>query len=170
MTIRSLGLAALAAFGLAGCTTLDYVPPVNATDCFYPACSIDVTVVDDGKGGKILKAAEDGNVRMGTRHRVVAIVWNLRTPGYEFRGNSVAPRSTRSAPGAPITPSGAWSQEIIPHSYWWDNISVTNLNNERRVLYYDLTVYPSLGTSGGPLTMDAAILNDPCPNLAPACR
>lgn len=170
MPFRKLALGALAALVVSGCATLDTAPITNATDCFYPACSIDVTVVDDGKGGKILKAAEEGNVRMGTRHRVVAIVWNLRTPGYEFRGDSVAPRTTRATPGASITPPGVWSQEIYPHAYWWDNISVTNLNNERRTLYYDLTVYPSTGTPGKPLTLDAAILNDPCPNLAPACR
>lgn len=170
MSLKHLLPGAAIALFAAGCATLDTAPIVNATDCFYPACSIDVTVVDDGKGGKMLKAAEDGNVRMGTRHRVVAIVWNLRTPGYEFRGDSVAPRTTRSAPGVPVTPPGVWSQEIIPHGYWWDNISVTNLNNERRVLYYDLTVYPSFGTPGKPLSLDGAILNDPCPNLALACR
>jgi len=169
MTLRYLAAAAFAAL-LAGCATYDPKPFANATDCFYPACSIDVEVVDDGKGGKMLKAAEDGNVRMGTRHKVVAIIWNLRTPGYEFRGNSVLPHTARSAPGMPITPPGVWSQEILPHSYGWDNISVTNLNNERRMLHYDLTVYPSFGTPGRPLKLDAAILNDPCPNGAPACR
>lgn len=170
MSLKHLLPGAAIALFVAGCATYDPTPFAKATDCFYPACSIDVTVVDDGKGGKVLEAAGGGNVLMGTRHRVVAIVWNLRTPGYEFRGDSVMPRTTRSAPDAPVTPAGVWSQEIIPHAYWWDNISVTNLNNGRGLLYYDLTVYPSMGTPGKPLTLGAAILNDPCPDHAPACR
>ena len=170
MTMRTLAAGAAAALLLAGCATHDPKPFANATDCFYPSCAIDVEVIDDGSGGKKLKVADDGNVRMGTRHKVVAIVWNLRTAGYEFRGGSIAPHAVRARHDAPATSGGVWSQEIIAHPYWSDSISVTNLNNERRLLHYDLTVYPSRGTPGTPLKLDAAIMNDPCPNQAPGCR
>lgn len=170
MTMKPFALGVAAALLLAGCATREPMPFKAATDCFYPSCSLDVEVVDDGKGGKQLKVTDDGNIRMGTRHKVVAIVWNLRTPGYEFRNSSVGPHTARSAVGKPITPPGVWSQEIYWHPVNFDSISVTNLNNDRRVLYYDLTVYPSRGTPGGPLTLDAAIMNDHCPDDGTRCR
>lgn len=170
MKLTSLALGALAALLVSGCATREPMPFASATDCFYPACSIDVEVVDDGKGGKTLKVAGDGNVRMGTRHKVVAIVWNLRTPGYEFRRDSLAPQSRSSRPGQLVTPTGVWSQEIFPHGYWYDSISVTNLNNVRGVLQYRLTVYPARGTPGTALSQQAAVMNDPCPNDATWCR
>lgn len=129
MTLGKLVTYALAAMALAGCNTLDPKPFANGKDCFYPACALDVQVVDDGKGGKKLQVEGDGNVRMGTRHKVVAIVWNLKTPGYEFRGDSVAPTTGAAARGRPGTALGAWHQEIAPHGYWPDSISVTNMNN-----------------------------------------
>ncbi|MCC6868437.1 MAG: hypothetical protein IT522_06405 [Burkholderiales bacterium] len=170
MPLRHLAIAAVTAVAAAGCTTQGPKPFTTATECFFPACAIDVAVVDDGRGGKKLALTDDGNVQMGTRQKVVAIVWNLRTPGYEFRGDSVEPHTRRSAPGAPNTASGVWAQEIIPHAYWSDNISVTNMNNERRPLHYDLTVYPMRGTPGAPLSASATIMNDPCPNMGTACR
>lgn len=170
MLLRHLAIVAVTVVAAAGCTTQEPKPFANATECFFPACAIDVAVVDDGRGGKKLSLADDGNVQMGTRQKVVAIVWNLRTPGYEFRIDSLGPHTRRAAPGAPMTASGVWAQEIIPHAVWSDNISVTNMNNERRALYYDLTVYPMRGTPGTPLTATATIMNDPCPDLGTACR
>lgn len=170
MSIRHLILVVLAALTVSGCATKDPMPFQAGTDCFYPACAVNVEVVDDGKGGKKLRADGDGNVRMGTRHKLVAIVWNLKTPGYEFRGDSLQPYSTATTKGKPTTPYGVWSQEIQTHGYWSDSISVTNMNNERRMLHYDLVVYPSFGTAGGPLSLDAAIMNDPCPYPGWICR
>ncbi|MFO1316453.1 MAG: hypothetical protein U1F58_12690 [Burkholderiales bacterium] len=170
MTLRHLLAIAALALVATGCSTLDPKPFANATDCFYPACTIDVDVVDDGAGGKKLKAADDGNVRMGTRHRLVGIVWKLRTPGYEFRGDSVQPSRTRAAGVAPGLPAGSWSQEIRAHPYWFDTVSVTNINEGRSLLAYELTVYPIAGTPGKPVTLQAAIVNDPCPYPGTWCR
>ena len=170
MLIRNLIAGVAVAGATAACTTLDPMPVANARDCFYPACALDVEVVDDGKGGKKLKVDGDGNVRMGTRHRLVAIVWNLKTPGYEFRGDSIAPRAGTPPSGLPPTPRGAWSQAIVPHGYWYDSISVTSMNTERQLLNYEITVYPSRGTPGDQVTAVAAIMNDPCPYAATVCR
>ncbi|MBK9117393.1 MAG: hypothetical protein IPM22_17670 [Betaproteobacteria bacterium] len=170
MVNRNLIAGVAVAWLMSACATLEPMPFANAKDCFYPACSLDVEVVDDGKGGKKLKVEGDGNVRMGTRHRLVAIVWNLKTPGYEFRGDSVLPHTGATARGMPANAPGAWSQTIVPHGYWYDSISVTSMNTERRLLNYDLTVYPASGTPGDYVTANAAILNDPCPYSADYCR
>jgi hypothetical protein len=155
---RLVGVAAVA-LAAAGCTTLDPSPLPMAKECFYPSCSLNVEVIDDGRGGKRLRVEADGNIRMGTRHRLVAIVWNLKTPGYEFRGDSIYPRTAREA-GRPATGLGEWSGQILPHAYWYDSFSVTNLNSERRTLHYDITVYPDRSTPGQPITSGAAIAND----------
>jgi hypothetical protein len=169
MTIKSLVVAVAAGLFASGCATYEPTPVANAKDCFYPACTLNVEVVDDGAGGKKLKVEGDGNVRMGTRHRLVAIVWNLKTPGYEFRGDSISPH-TRSTPGKPASPLGVWTEQILQHKYYDESISVTNQNTERAILYYDLTVYPSTGTPGQPLTLDPAIVNDHCPMPGVWCR
>jgi hypothetical protein len=170
MIIRNLVAGVAVALAASGCATHDPMPFAAGKDCFYPACVLDVAVVDDGKGGKTLKVDDGGNVRMGTRHRMVAIVWNLKTPGYEFRGNSLAPHSIRTASGTSTTGYGLWSQEFLPHGYWYDSISVTNQNTQRGLLTYDLTVYPSPGTPGDPLTLEAGIMNDPCIFPGTVCR
>ena len=170
MTPKNLVVAVAVTLVTSGCATLEPMPFASGKDCFYPSCSLAVEVVDDGRGGKRLKVEADGNVRMGTRHRLVAIIWNLKTPGYEFHGDSIYPHTGRATATKPSTGVGAWNQQILSHAYWNDSISVTNHNNERTVLYYDITVYPSFGTPGGPLTLDPAIMNDPCPNIAQACR
>lgn len=160
MTTIRLAIGIAAALVAAGCATRDPSPYAAGKDCFYPACSIAVEVVDDGKGGKKLQVEADGNIRMGTRHRLVAIVWNLKTPGYEFRGNSVRPHAGRVGASGPATNSGDWYAQIIPHSNWYDSYSVTNQNTERVALSYELTVYPSVGTGGQPMAMNRLILND----------
>ena len=170
MPFRNLIAGVVVTWIASACATLDPLPVANAKDCFYPACALDVEVVDDGNGGKKLKVDGDGNVRMGTRHRMVAIVWNLKTPGYEFRGDSIAPHSGPPPSGLPATPRGAWSQAIVPHAYWYDSISVTSKNTQRQLLNYDITVYPARGTPGDQVTAVAAIINDPCPYSASVCR
>ena len=158
MTNFAIGVAA--ALAATACTTLDPMPFATGKDCFYPACSLSVEVVDDGKGGKRLKVEADGNVRMGTRHRLVAIVWNLKTPGYEFRGDSILPHAGRQS-GQSWTSYGEWTSQIMPHAYWTDTYSVTDLNSERGILTYDITVYPDKYTPGQPMTFVAAIANNP---------
>ena len=157
---NAIVVAVASTLSLAGCATRELPAPV-AKDCFYPACSINIEVVDDGSGGKRLKVDGDGNVRMATRHRLVAIVWNLRTPGYEFREDSIRPHTARTSANSQVTSLGAWQAQILPHAYWYDNISVTNQNTEKEVLFYDLTVYPSFGTVGSPATLAPTIFNDP---------
>ncbi len=170
MITRNLVAGVAVAWVAAGCATLDPMPFANAKDCFYAACALDVEVVDDGRGGKKLKVEGDGNVRMGTRHRLVAIVWILKTPGYEFRGDSIAAHPGRPASGMPPNASGAWSQTILPHGYYYDSYSVTNLNTDRVLLNYDITVYPVRETPGELITAEAAIMNDPCPYPGSRCR
>lgn len=160
MRITNFAVGAAVALAAAGCTTLDPMPFASGKDCFYPACSVDVQVVDDGKGGKRLQVESDGNLRMGTRHRLVAIVWKLRTPGYEFRPDSILPHSSRQTPGMATTSYGTWTSQFMPHAYWTDTYSVTNQNSERGMYYYDITVYPDRFTQGEPLTFIAAIAND----------
>jgi hypothetical protein len=169
MTIKNIVVGVAVGLAASGCATLDPMPFATGKDCFYPSCSLDVQVVDDGAGGKKLKVEADGNVRMGTRHRLVAIIWNLKTPGYEFRGDSIAPH-TRSTAGNPASGLGAWTQQILPHNYLEESISVTDQNTERLILYYDLTVYPSRGTPGNPVTLGSAIANDHCPFPGTVCR
>lgn len=159
MRTTNFAIAVAAALAAAACTTVNPNPAVASKECFYPACSLSVEVVDDGKGGKQLKVESDGNVRMGTRHRLVAIVWNLKTPGYEFRPDSILPHAARVA-GKPATSYGAWTAQIIPHAYWIDTYSVTNQNSEPGIIYYDITVYPDRYTPGSPVTFQAAIAND----------
>jgi hypothetical protein len=160
MKMRTLVFGIAAALVSAGCATRDPMPFATGMDCFYPACSIDVEIVDDGSGGGKLKLAGDGNIRMGTRHRLVAIVWKIRTPGYEFRGDSIRPHSGRLVEGRPATNLGEWEQQILPHPYFYDTYSVTDRNSERTTLVYDITVYPSAGTAGKPITLSRTIVND----------
>jgi hypothetical protein len=155
-----LAIALAATLVLAGCATRDPTAFAPVKDCFYPACSIAVDIVDDGNGGKKLKMEGDGNVRMATRHRLVAIIWNLRTPGYEFRGDSVRPHTARTADNVPVTNFGEWQQQILPHPYAYDKYSVTDRNSEPATLFYALTVYPSTGTPGAPVSASPAIVND----------
>ena len=156
MTNFAIGIAA--ALAAAACTTLDPTPFATGKNCFYPACSLAVEVVDDGMGGKRLKVEADGNLRMGTRHRTVAIIWNLKTPGYEFRSDSILPHAGRE-PAQAWTSYGTWSSQMIPHAYWLDTYSVTDLNSERGILYYNITVYPDRFTFGKPMTFVAGIAN-----------
>lgn len=160
MTTKTLLLAALGALSLASCATRESMPFPTATDCFYPTCLIDVEVVEEG-GVRKLKLSKDGNVRMGTRHRLTAIDWNLNTPGYEFRGNSIRPHSAPTTAAANSTPGGLWDRQLLPHTWWWNSISLTNLNTERVILYYDITVYPDRNVGGPPITATRAIMNDP---------
>lgn len=162
MKTKTLLAATLVAFLLASCATRDPKPFANATDCFYPACAIDVEVVEEG-GVRKLKMANDGNVRMGTRHRLTAIVWNLKTPGYEFRGSSIRPHVT-TTPNVASTPYGLWERQVIGHAWWWNSVSVTDLNTERVVLYYDINVYGDRSVGGGVVGSRAAIMNDPAPH------
>jgi hypothetical protein len=159
MTMKNFAIGAAVALAAAGCTTLDPMPFASGKDCLYPACSLNVAVVDDGRGGKRLQVEADGNLRMGSRHRLVAIIWNLKTPGYEFRGDSILPQAGR-APGKPWTSYGSWSSQMTPHAYWFDTYSVTDLNTEAGILYYNITVYPDPYTPGAPMTFSAAVAND----------
>ena len=113
MTTTRLAIGIAATFLAAGCATRETAPYAQGKDCFYPACSIAVDVVDDGKGGKKLQVEADGNVRMGTRHRLVAIVWKLRTPGYEFRDSSVRPHAGRAG-ASPASLAGAFAARRCP--------------------------------------------------------
>ncbi|MFO1313156.1 MAG: hypothetical protein U1F41_13945 [Burkholderiales bacterium] len=164
MTTKTLLSATLGALVLASCATREIspMPFASATDCFYPACYIDVEVVEEG-GVRKLKIANDGNVRMGTRQRLTAIAWNLKTPGYEFRGNSIQ-RHAQPTPEAPKTPDGLWDRQIVPHAWWFHSYSVTDYNTEPGILYYDLTVYPDRVVGGSPVTVTRAIMNDPDPH------
>jgi len=160
MTTKILVIGIAATLLATGCATREPKPFAAGKDCFYPACTISVEVVDDGNGGKKLKVEDDGNIIMGTRHRLVAIVWNLRTPGYEFRGDSIRPHVGRLGENKPATNQGDWDQQIIPHANWYDSYSVTNHNSDRSTLSYDITVYPSHGTTGPPLSLNPVIAND----------
>ena len=143
----------------AACTTRDPMPFATAKDCFYPACGIDVEVVDDGRGGKLSRSRPTATCGWARGIRLVAIIWNLKTPGYEFRGDSIRPQAGRE-PGKPWTSYGTWSSQVMPHAYWSDTYSVTDLNTERGILYYNITVYPDRYTPGAPMTFSAAIAND----------
>jgi hypothetical protein len=154
--IKTALLATVAVAALASCATREPMPFSSATDCFYPACVIDVAVVDEG-GVRKLKMTGDGNVRMGTRHRLTAIVWNVRTPGYAFRGNSIQPAG---GPGS----LGVWENQIINHNWNYESVSVTDLNTEPTVLRYSITVYPDVGVPGGPVTGTYGIMNNPGPH------
>lgn len=160
MKMNTLVIGIAAALVAAGCATRDPLPFAAGKDCFYPACTIDVEIVEDGRGGKMLKLEGDGNIRMGTRHRLVAIVWKLRTPGYEFSWDSIRPHSGRSTENNPGTNAGEWEQQILSHPYAYDTYSVTDRNSERITLSYDITVYPSAGTAGTPISLNRAIAND----------
>ena len=160
MTMKALVIGFAAALVSAGCATRDPMPFAAGVDCFYPACSVGVEIVDDGSGGRKLKLEGDGNIRMGTRHRLVAIIWKLRTPGYEFSWDSIRPNSGRSAETGPANIVGAWGEQILPHPYLYDTYSVTDRNSERITLLYDITVYPSFGTAGAPISLSRAIVND----------
>src|SRR5262245_57221535 len=140
MTIKTPLVATLAVLALASCATREPMPFQAATNCYYPACVIDVAVVDEG-GVRKLKMTNDGNVRMGTRHRLTAIVWNIQTPGYEFRGSSIRPPSLNLASGV-SAPTGRWDSQIINHNWSFNSVSVTDLNTEPVVISYQITVYP----------------------------
>ena len=162
MTIKTPLLATLAVLALASCATRDPMPFTTASNCFYPACVIDVDIVEEG-GVRKLKMTNDGNVRMGTRHRLTAIVWNVRTPGYEFRGNSIGPPAATTASGV-LLPTGSWDSQIINHNWSFHSVSVTDLNTERVVLTYQITVYPDRVVGGDPVTALRGIVNDPGPH------
>ena len=162
MTTKTILLVSLGILSLMACATREPMPFPTATDCFYPACVLDVAVVEEG-GVRKLKIANDGNVRMGTRHRLTAIVWNIRTPGYEFRGTSIQPH-TSNTPGATSTRAGQWDSQIINHNWSFDSVSVTDLNTEPVVLLYDITVYPDRTVGGDPVTATRGIVNSPGPH------
>ena len=160
MTNKTPLLAAVAALTLASCATLEPMPFPTATNCFYPACVINVSVVEEG-GVRKLKMANDGNVRMGTRHRLTAIIWNLNTPGYEF-GGSIRPAT--SASGSALAGLGLWDSQIINHSWSYNSVSVTDLNTEPATLMYEITVYPDRTVGGEPVTATRGIMNSPGPH------
>ena len=162
MTIKTPLVATLAVLALASCATRDPLPFPTATNCFYPACVIDVVVVEEG-GVRKLQMTNDGNVRMGTRHRLTAIVWNIKTPGYEFRGSSIGPPATNLASGVAAS-TGLWDSQIINHNWAWHSVSVTDLNTEPVVLSYQITVYPDRTVGGDPVTAMRGIVNDPGPH------
>lgn len=161
MTTKTPLLAALGVLALASCATRDPSPFPTATDCFYPACVIRVAVVEEG-GVRKLKMTNDGNVRMGTRQRLTAIVWNLETPGYEFRGASVYPPQG-STQGAWAN-AGKWDSQMINHNWSFHSVSLTDLNTEHGVLRYQITVYPDRTVGGDPVTATSGIVNDPGPH------
>ena len=140
MKTNTLLLASLSVLSLSACATYEPMPFRAATDCFYPACVLDVSVVEEG-GVRKLKIANDGNVRMGTRQRLTAIVWNMKTPGYEFRGTSIQPHTATSS-ATRSTGLGQWDDQILHHPYSYNSVSVTDLNTEPVVLLYDITAYP----------------------------
>jgi len=150
MTIKTPLLATLGVLALASCATRATMPFSTATNCFYPECAIDVAVVEEG-GVRKLKLANDGNVRMGTRHRLTAIVWNLQTPGYEFRSSSLQAKNS------------AWASQVIGHNWWFNSLSVTDLNTAPGVIRYEITVYPDRTVGGSPITAAGGIMNDPGP-------
>jgi hypothetical protein len=162
MTTKTLLTCIAGALLLASCATRESMPFSTAKDCFYPACVIDVAVVEEG-GVRKLKLTGDGNVRMGTRHRLTAIVWNLQTPGYEFRGFGVRPHAGATAMSK-ATSVGQWDSQMINHGWWYNSVSLTNLNTEPVVLAYDITVYPDRTTGGPPVTATAGIMNAPGPH------
>ena len=162
MTTKTPLLATLAVVALASCATREPMPFPAATDCFYPACAIDVVVVE-ANGVRSLKIANDGNVRMGTRQRLTAIVWNLKTPGYEFRGDSIrSPVQATAFRSASAT--GLWDSQIINHNWSFYSVSVTDLNTEPAVIRYEITVYPDRTVGGEPVSATSAIMNDPGPH------
>jgi hypothetical protein len=154
--IKTALVATLAVAALASCATREPMPFASAKDCFYPACAIDVAVVDEG-GMRKLKMTGDGNVRMGTRHRLTAVVWNMRTPGYAFRGDSI---QSAGGPGS----LGVWEKQIINHNWNYESVSVTDLNTEAAVLRYSITVYPDRTVGGAPVSGTYGIMNDPGPH------
>ena len=115
MTRKNIVVALAVALCGAGCATLEPMPFATAKDCFYPSCMLDVQVVDNGKGGKTLKVEGDGNVRMATRHRLVAIVWKLTTPGYELHTDSVAPQRGSVKLDRAAQPAGQWQDQMLWH-------------------------------------------------------
>jgi hypothetical protein len=162
MTTKTPLIPTLAVLALASCATNAPMPFTTGTNCFYPACVIDVDVVDEG-GVRKLKMTNDGNVRMGTRHRLTAIVWNIKTPGYGFRGGSIRPSAATLASGVPA-PTGQWDTQIINHNWNFHSVSVTDLNTEPVVLAYQITVYPDRDIGGDPVTALRGIVNDPGPH------
>ena len=160
--MKTLLPATLVIFSLASCATREPMPFPTATNCFYPACVIDVAVVEEG-GVRKLKMTNDGNVRMGTRHRLTAIVWNLKTPGYEFRGNSVRPY-TSATPVAGWSGAGAWDSQMINHAWSFHSVSLTDLNTEPAAMRYEITVYPDRIVGGDPVSATPGILNSPGPH------
>jgi hypothetical protein len=162
MTTKTPIVAVLGVLALASCATREPMPFPTATDCFYPACVIDVAVVEEG-GVRALKMTNDGNVRMGTRHRLTAIVWNIQTPGYEFRGGSVQSPSAMT-PTAGTASAGVWDSQIINHNWSFNSVSVTDLNTEPAVMRYELTVYPDRTVGGEPVRATRAIMNNPGPH------
>ncbi len=124
-----------------------------AKGCLMFACWIDVSVVDDGAGGKKLVLEEDGNVQLNRWTRFVSVTWTLKTPGYEFRDRSIAPKNTSA---------GAWNRQIVTINLPAANsIWLTDRNTEKVNLDYTITVYPAAGTPGRPIVVDPAIMNDP---------
>jgi hypothetical protein len=162
MTNKTLLIAIASALLLASCATRESMPFSTAKDCFYPACVIDVAVVEEG-GVRKLKLTGDGNVRMGTRHRLTAIVWNLKTPGYEFAGAGVQPHAGVTTVSK-ATSLGQWDSQILNHGWSYNSVSLTNLNTEPVVLVYDITVFPDRTTGGSPVTATAGIMNAPGPH------
>ena len=162
MTTKTLLTCVAGALLLASCATRESMPFPTAKDCFYPACVIDVAVVEEG-GVRKLKLTGDGNVRMGTRHRLTAIVWNLQTPGYEFRGVGVQPHEGKTAMSK-ATSLSHWESQMISHNWWYNSVSMTDLNTEPGVLVYDITVFPDRTTGGAPVTATAGIMNVPGPH------
>lgn len=158
MNIRNLTSAVVVALLASGCATQTstMITPVKVCPPF--ACAIEVKVVDDGSGGKKLELEQDGNVQV--RYKYTAVIWNLKTPGYEFRSTSIRPHTGAPAGYKMTTPLGVWFRQMGYGQVSSDQIWFTDLVADKITLYYDLTVYPAQGTSGRPITVDPAIIND----------
>jgi hypothetical protein len=131
----------------------------HARDC--PAvCWIDIRVVDDGAGGRKLDIEDNGNAKMPSKFRWVAIIWTVKTDGYELRSDSIRPHTGRPVPGKETTSRGMWDRQIVQaNASRWDQFYAWNLNSDPVTMYYDVKVYP-IGEDT-PIVADPAIINDP---------
>ena len=96
---------------------------------------------------------------MGRGNRNVVVVWKLQAPDYEFRADSISAHTAPPAGGKLTTTSESWRDQCTTLNHTGTEYRIRNRNTKAGPLFYNVKVYRK--STGAPVVLDPAIINDP---------